>query len=71
MREIIGHKAGKVFLLILAVSIVVTLYVPRFFFKEILFFGFITLPFLTGVILLLIWLVAYLIYFFFLWPFRD
>ncbi len=71
MREIIGHKAGKVFLLILSVSIIVTLYIPRFFFEEILFFGFITVPFMAGVILLVVWLLSYLVYFFFFWSYRH
>ncbi len=44
--------------------------VPRYFTEVRLFFGWMTLPFLSGVVFLLVWLVAYLIYFFAYWPFR-
>lgn len=71
MREIIGHKAGRVFLIILFISLIVMLYIPHVFFDEFLFMGFITSPFLAGIVLLLIWLIAYLLYFFLFWPYRH
>ncbi len=71
MREIIRHTPGKIFLSVLLLSVIVMLYIPKFFFQERLFFGWMTLPFLSGVLLLLVWLVAYLIYFFNYWPYRK
>lgn len=71
MREIFRHSAGKVFLTILLLSIIAILYIPKFFFQERIFFGFMTLPFLSGILFLLVWLVAYLIYFFLFWPYRK
>ncbi|MCK4352943.1 hypothetical protein KAW65_05995 [candidate division WOR-3 bacterium] len=70
MREIIKHRPGKIFLFVLAISIIGMLYVTKYFTKPILFFGWMTLPFVCGVIFILIWLVAYLIYFFKYWPYR-
>lgn len=71
MREIFGHKPGKVFIIILFASIIIMLYIPCYFFEPTLYFGFITAPFLSGIILLAVWLVAYLIYFFLFWPYRH
>jgi hypothetical protein len=71
MREIAGHTAGRIFLAVLFLSIIVMLYIPKFFFQERIYFGFMTLPFLSGILFLLLWLVAYLIYFFFFWPYRN
>ena len=71
MREMFKHRPGKVFLLFLLLSVIALLYVPKFFFEQHLFFGFMTAPFLAGTIFLLLWLIAYLIYFFFFWPYRH
>lgn len=71
MREIFRHTAGRVFLTILLLSIIAMLYIPKFFFQERIYFGFMTLPFLSGILFLLVWLIAYLIYFFFFWPYRK
>ena len=71
MREIMRHTPGKIFLSVLLLSVIIMLYIPKYFFQERLFFGWMTLPFLSGVLFLLVWLVAYLIYFFFYWPYRD
>ncbi len=71
MREIVGHTAGRIFLAVLFLTIIAMLYIPKYFFEERIFFGFVTLPFLSGLIFLLIWLVAYLIYFFLFWPYRK
>ena len=70
MREIISHKPGKIFLLLLLATILVMFYMPKFFFKPHLVFGFLPLPFVAGIVFLLVWLVAYLVYFFQYWPFR-
>jgi hypothetical protein len=66
-----GHAPGKVFLAVLLVTVVGMLYVPTFFFEPRLFFGWMTTPFVVGLVFLAVWLVAYLIYFFRYWPFRD
>lgn len=71
MREIIKHRGGRIFLFILALTLVFILCVPNFFTSDVLLWGFITLPFFSGTVLLLIWLVAYLVYFFFFWPYRH
>lgn len=70
MREIFSHGTGRIFLLVLLVSTIAMLYVPKFFGRQHLFFGWMTLPFLSGVIFMLVWLVAYLVYFFLFWPYR-
>ena len=70
MREIARHTAGRVFLAVLLLSVVGMLYVPKFFGELHLYFGWMTLPFLSGLVFLAVWLVAYLIYFFGFWPFR-
>ncbi|MBD3391845.1 MAG: hypothetical protein GF418_07295 [Chitinivibrionales bacterium] len=70
MREIVGHTAGKIFLLVLLVSVVAMFLVPQYFYEPRLVFGWVPLPFAAGIAFLCVWLVAYLIYFFFYWPFR-
>jgi hypothetical protein len=76
MREITGHLAGKIFLLVLLVSVIVLLaFVATGAMEEtasgpFLLFGWITAPLAAGVAFVLVWLVAYLIYFFKFWPFR-
>ena len=71
MREIWGHRPGQIFLIVLLVSMVALLLVIRYFFEPILIFGWMPLPFFSGLLFVLIWLVAYLIYFFKFWPYRD
>ena len=71
MREMIQHTPGRVFLGVLALSVLGMLYVPAYFVEPRLYFGWMTLPFLAGLVFLAVWLVAYLIYFFGYWPFRD
>jgi len=71
MREMVRHTAGRIFLCILLLSTLGMLYVPKYFFQERIFFGCMTLPFLSGILFLLVWLVAYLVYFFFFWPYRH
>jgi hypothetical protein len=77
MREIAGHSAGKIFLLVLLLSVVA--FAVAIFTgvtqapaegEPILVFGWITMPLAIGVLFVLFWLVAYLIYFFRFWPYR-
>ena len=70
MREILKHTPGRIFIGILFVSIVGMMFVPRYFSSNILVFGWITLPLAAGIVFVIIWLVAYLVYFFKYWPYR-
>lgn len=71
MREIFRHRPGRIFLIVLLISIIGILWIPKYFFEPYIFFGWMPLPFLAGIIFALVWLVAYLIYFFKYWPFRQ
>lgn len=71
MREIFRHNPGRVFLIVLLLSVIAMLWVPRYFFKLHILFGWMTPPFLAGIVFILIWLIVYLIYFFRFWPYRD
>ena len=71
MREIMRHGPGRVFLAVLFVAVVAMLYIPKYFFDPHIYFGWMTLPFVAGVVFMLVLLVAYLIYFFRYWPYRD
>jgi hypothetical protein len=70
MREILKHTPGRIFLIILFLSVVGMLFVTRYFSSTILVFGWMTLPLAAGLVFIFIWLVAYLIYFFKYWPYR-
>ncbi|KPJ58823.1 MAG: hypothetical protein AMJ46_13475 [Latescibacteria bacterium DG_63] len=70
MREIVKHNAGRIYLGVLFATVVAMLYVTRYFTRGILVGGIVPLPFFSGVCFLLIWLIAYLIYFFKYWPYR-
>lgn len=70
MREILGHRAGRMFLLVLLLAIVGLFAVTPLFSMPVLIMGWISLPFAAGIVFLLIWLCAYLVYFFKYWPFR-
>ncbi|RLB04297.1 MAG: hypothetical protein DRG50_09090 [Deltaproteobacteria bacterium] len=71
MREILKHNPGRVFLIVLLLSLMGVLWVPRYFFKPYTLWGWMTFPFLAGAVFILVWLIAYLIYFFRYWPFKD
>lgn len=71
MREILRHTPGRIFLIVLLLSVIGILWVPKYFFKPHIYFGWLPLPFLAGILFVLVWLIAYLIYFFKYWPFRD
>ena len=77
MKEMTRHTAGRIYLILLLLSIVGFIVflsaggtqaadngVP------ILLFGWMTMPLVGGVLFVLFWLIAYLIYFFFFWPYR-
>jgi hypothetical protein len=70
MREIIKHTPGKIFLGVLFISIVGMLFVTRYFTNKILVFGWMTLPLFAGFVFVIVWLIAYLIYFFKFWPYK-
>jgi hypothetical protein len=70
MREIIKHTTGKIFLGVLFISVVGMLFVTRYFTNKILVFGWMTLPLFAGFVFVIVWLIAYLIYFFKFWPYK-
>ncbi len=72
MREIAGHWPGRIFLLVLALSIIVMSVLVASGLTEapVLLFGWMTMPLVMGVVFVFVWLIAYLIYFFNFWPYR-
>ena len=77
MREIIHHKAGRIYLIALLLSIIgfiVFLALGGTAVPEngspILVFGWMTMPLFAGILFVVFWLVSYIIYFFFFWPYR-
>jgi sterol desaturase/sphingolipid hydroxylase (fatty acid hydroxylase superfamily) len=70
MREIFSHRAGRIFLLVLSLAVVGLLAATSFFSFPMTIFGWMSLPFVSGIVFIVIWLVAYSIYFFKYWPFR-
>jgi hypothetical protein len=77
MREMLEHTPGRIYLLVLLLSIVGVgvavgmgvLAIPEGG-RPILLFGWITMPLAVGILFVLVWLAAYLVYFFRYWPFR-
>ena len=72
MREIWQHTPGRIYLLVLLASIIGVLAVIAvgLLERKILLFGFVTMPLLVGAVFVIVWLIAYLIYFFRFWPYR-
>ncbi|AFG37380.1 hypothetical protein [Spirochaeta africana] len=77
MREIAGHWPGRIFLLVLLASIIGMAVVVAQGHTEtaegadpVLLFGWMTMPLVIGIVFVLVWLVAYLVYFFKFWPYR-
>jgi hypothetical protein len=70
MRELIKHKAGRIYLGVLLLTIIGMLYIVRYFGQKILVFGLLPLPFFAGICFLIVWAIAYLVYFFRYWPYR-
>lgn len=77
MKEMTRHTAGRIYLISLLVSIVVFIALlvtgvtdtPEGG-EPITVFGWMTMPLVVGVFFVIFWLIAYLIYFFFFWPYR-
>ena len=77
MREIIRHTAGRIYLIALLLSVIgfiVFLALGGTDADEngepIIVFGWMTMPLFGGVVFVLFWLITYIIYFFFFWPYR-
>ncbi len=77
MREIIGHAPGRVYLAVLLLSVVgMMAFIIRGGLETaageepFLLFGWMTMSLTVGVAFVIVWLIAYLIYFFFFWPYR-
>lgn len=77
MKEMTRHAAGRVYLLALVlgtIGFIVLLAVGITDAPEegepIVLLGWMTMPLVIGVFFVLFWLIAYMIYFFFFWPYR-
>ena len=77
MREMGRHVAGRIFLAVLALSVLGMLVLIGMGLMEaapgkppLLVFGWMTLPLVAGVVFVIIWLIAYLVYFFKFCPYR-
>ncbi|MAG13887.1 MAG: hypothetical protein CMN78_04765 [Spirochaetales bacterium] len=77
MKEMTRHAAGRIYLIALLVSIIgfiVFLFMGGMEAPQsgepIVVFGWMTMPLISGIIFVFFWLVAYIIYFFFFWPYR-
>ena len=70
MREILRPTPGRIFIGVLFLSVVGMLFVTRYFTEKILVFGWMTLPLFAGLVMVVVWLIAYMIYFFKYWPYR-
>ena len=77
MREMTRHWAGRIYLISLLLSIVafiVFLVIGGTGVgangEPIVLFGWMTMPLVAGVVFVIFWLVTYIIYFFFFWPYR-
>ena len=77
MKEIVRHTAGRIYLIALLLSVIgfiVFLVMggtdATATGEPIIVFGWMTMPLFSGVIFTLFWLISYIIYFFFFWPYR-
>jgi len=77
MKEMARHAAGRIYLIALLLSVVVFIAVLFMGLTEtpeggepLVVFGWMTMPLVIGVLFVLFWLVAYIVYFFFFWPYR-
>ncbi|TVQ38098.1 MAG: hypothetical protein EA384_10140 [Spirochaetaceae bacterium] len=77
MREMLEHAPGRIYLLVLLLSVIL-MAVAVFMGvtdapadgEPILVFGWMTMPLVIGVVFVIVWLIAYLIYFTKHWPYR-
>lgn len=77
MKEIARHTAGRIYLVLLLLSIVGFILFLAMGGTDAgpdgeptVLFGWMTMPLIAGVAFVLFWLVTYIIYFFFFWPYR-
>ncbi len=77
MKEMMRHGPGRIYLIALLLSIVGFIVLLALGVTElsesgepVIIFGWMTMPLFIGVLFVVFWLVAYLIYFFFFWPYR-
>jgi hypothetical protein len=77
MKEMARHTAGRIYLLALVLSVVgfIVLLVlgvtdASADGEPTVVLGWMTMPLVIGVLFVLFWLVAYMLYFFFFWPYR-
>ena len=77
MIEMVRHTAGRIYLIALLLSIIGFI---AFLVvggtdaaangEPIIVLGWMTMPLVAGVLFVIFWLVAYIFYFFFFWPYR-
>ncbi len=77
MTEMTRHAAGRIYLILLLLSIIgfiVFLVMggtdASTTGEPIIVFGWMTMPLVAGILFVIFWLVTYIIYFFFFWPYR-
>lgn len=77
MREIFHHTAGRIYLIALLLSIIGFIVFLALGGTDaspsgepVIIFGWMTMSLFAGMIFVLFWLVTYIIYFFFFWPYR-
>lgn len=77
MREMARHWPGRIYLILLLLSIIgfiAFLVVGGTDAAEngepVVLFGWMTMPLVAGAAFVIFWLVTYIIYFFFFWPYR-
>ena len=77
MKEIARHAAGRIYLALLFLSIVGFILFLAFGGTDAgpdgeptILFGWMTMPLVSGVVFVLFWLITYIVYFFFFWPYR-
>lgn len=77
MKEIARHRAGRIYLFLLVLSVVG--YIAFLVVggtdagpdgEPFIIFGWMTMPLFSGVLFVLFWLISYLIYYFRFWPYR-
>jgi hypothetical protein len=77
MKEIVRHTAGRIYLIALLLSVIGFIVFLAMGGTDataagepVIIFGWMTMPLFSGVIFTLFWLISYVIYFFFFWPYR-
>jgi len=77
MKEMTSHWPGRFYLISLLLSVVALLIFLAMGgtttmegAEPFLLFGWITMPLLVGIVFVTFWLVTYIVYFFFFWPYR-